>query len=171
MLQGDKISLQPVCDDDISDEYVSWLNDLGVVRYSNQRFLKHSKESCLGYVQSFLGTDNLFLSVKENQSRRIIGSITAYLNRHHGTADIGLMIGDRSVWGKGYGFEAWQLMMQYLFDTAMIRKITGGTLRDNTGMIKIMERAGMELEAIRKEQEMLDGKAVDILYFAKFSDV
>ena len=171
ILTGDKISLQSILGENITDEYVSWLNDREVIRFSNQRFVQHSKESCLDYAQSFLGTDNLFLSVKENQSGQIIGSITAYLNLHHCTADMGLMIGDRSVWGNGYGLEAWLLLMRYLFDTAKIRKITGGTLRDNISMIKIMERSGMQLEAIRKEQEVIADVAIDMLLFAKFSDV
>jgi len=171
ILKGDKISLQSVRDENITDEYVSWLNDCEVVRFSNQRFVQHSTESCLDYVQSFMGTDNFFLSVKENKSGRIIGSITAYVNLHHSTADMGLMIGDRSVWGKGYGLEAWLLLMDYLYSAITIRKITGGTLRDNIGMIKIMERSGMQLEATRNEQEVVEGIAVDVLHFAKFSDV
>ncbi len=171
MLRGDNIRLQSVSDESITDEYVNWLNDKEVVRFSNQRFMQHSKESCLAYLQSFQGTDNIFLSINEIKNDRAIGSITAYLNIHHGTADMGLLIGDRSVWGNGYGLEAWQLLMGYLFNDAKIRKVTGGTVRDNIAMIKIMERSGMHLEAIRKKQELISGVAIDVLHFAKFLDV
>jgi RimJ/RimL family protein N-acetyltransferase len=40
----------------------------------------------------------------------------------------------------------------------------------NLGMIKVMEKCGMALEATRTAQEVLDGQPVDILYFAKFSN-
>lgn len=37
-------------------------------------------------------------------------------------------------------------------------------------MVRIMEKAGMKLEAIRSAQEVVDGVAVDMLYFCKFAD-
>ena len=52
---------------------------------------------------------------------------------------------------------------------AKLRKVTAGTMACNLGMVKLMEKCGMTLEATRKAHEMLDGQAVDLLYFAKFS--
>jgi RimJ/RimL family protein N-acetyltransferase len=39
----------------------------------------------------------------------------------------------------------------------------------NAGLIKVTTKCGMHLEATRKDQELLNGEPVDILYFAKFS--
>jgi RimJ/RimL family protein N-acetyltransferase len=36
-------------------------------------------------------------------------------------------------------------------------------------MVKVIERSGMVLEAIRQEQELLDGVPQDLLYFGKMS--
>ena len=49
-----------------------------------------------------------------------------------------------------------------------LRKITAGTMASNLGMIKVLQKCGMGLEATNKGQELLDGKPVDVLYFAKF---
>ena len=59
--------------------------------------------------------------------------------------------------------------MEYLFSDCNIRKVTGGTLKPNIGMINVMERSGMELEAVRKQQQIFDGEAQDVLCFSKFS--
>ena len=37
-------------------------------------------------------------------------------------------------------------------------------------MIRVIQKSGMKLEAVRSKQELLDGKPQDILYFAKFNE-
>ena len=128
---------------DISDTYVSWLNDVEVVKYSNQRFLNHTIESCQRYLDSFSDTDNIYMAIEDKVTKRLCGSITAYIQTNHGTADIGLLIGNKKFWGKGIGSEAWTLMMEFLFKQCNVRKVTGGTLKVNTGMVRIMKKTMM----------------------------
>lgn len=165
-----RIVLTPFCESDITDVYVSWLNDPAVVRFSNQRFLHHTKETCRQYMQSFSETRNLFMAIRVVGRQRMIGTMTAYVAHRHGTADMGLLIGDPIEWGKGYGFEAWMLLMTRLFEEEKLRKVTGGALDCNMAMIRIMEKSGMHLEAVRVRQEIVDGVAHDIHYFARFRD-
>jgi ribosomal-protein-alanine N-acetyltransferase len=163
-----RLVLAPFVEADISLQYVGWLNDPEVVRYSNQRFLWHDMQSCKAYLNSFNDSPNQFWSVRLAADWKMIGTMTAYLAPQHGTADIGLLIGERSVWGQGYGYEAWQTLMSHLFGEYALRKITAGTASGNVGMIKIIERSGMCHEATRKQQELIDGDLQDIVYFAKF---
>ena len=46
--------------------------------------------------------------------------------------------------------------------------MTAGTLACNLGMRRLMERSGMQLEAVRREQEIVEGRAEDLLYYARF---
>ena len=101
--------------------------------------------------------------------RQPIGTITIYRNDNHGTADIGMMLGDRHCWGFGYGREAWQVFLTTLLTEPDIRKVTGGTARPNHAMVRIMETTGMHLEAVRQRQELIDGVPADLLYYARFS--
>jgi len=50
-----------------------------------------------------------------------------------------------------------------------VRKVTGGTARPNIAMARIMEQSDMHLEAIRVNQELIDGILVDLLYYARFA--
>lgn len=168
VITGQRLYLSPFTETDISADYVRWLNDPEVVRFSNQRFRRHDEDSCRAYVRSFSGSDNLFFAVRLCADKRLIGTMTAYVSSHHGTADMGLLIGERSLWGQGFGLEAWSLLLNYLLDVLKLRKVTAGTLRCNAGMMKIMERAGMRMEAVRSQQELVDSEPQDILYFAKF---
>ncbi len=155
---------------DINAIYLGWLNDPVVTRFSNQRFHRHTVESCEAYLASFVGSSNSFLLIEQRHDQRPIGTATVYRNRHHGTADIGLMVGERTCWGQGYGREAWQAVLEVLLAEEGMRKVTGGTARLNRAMVRIMEQSGMELEAVRTRQELIDGQPVDLLYYARFAE-
>ncbi|MEL6529457.1 MAG: GNAT family N-acetyltransferase [Pseudomonadota bacterium] len=169
-LVGDKVTLHPFGSGDITEDYIGWLNDPEVTRFSNQRFRTHSRESCADYLASFAGTRNLFVSVRDKTSGAPIGTMTAYRNLYHGTCDVGIMIGARDYWGGGYGQEAWNLMTDWLITIAGVRKLTAGCLAANGGMVKLMERSGMVPDGIRKAQELVDGEPIDIVHYAKFAD-
>lgn len=170
LITGERLHLSPFTEADITADYVRWLNDPEVVRFSNQRFRYHDEESCLAYLRTFADSDNLFLAIRPCGDKRLIGTMTAYVSSHHGTADMGLLIGERGLWGQGFGLEAWNLLLDYLLRDRKLRKITAGTLRCNLGMTRIMERSGMRLEAVRSQQEMVDGEPQDVLHFAKFRE-
>ena len=165
---GDGVCLRLFQESDISDTYVSWLNDPEVVKYSNQRFLNHTIESSHNYLKSFIGTNNIYMAVEDKVTKELHGSITAYKQIHHSIVDIGLLIGNKKSWGKGVGFEAWTLMMNFLFTQCNVRKVTGGSLEVNAAMIRIMEKSIMTHEATKKNQELFNNKPVDVLYFCKF---
>jgi [ribosomal protein S5]-alanine N-acetyltransferase len=169
-IKGEKIYIKYFDEYCITDEYLSWLNDTEVVRFSNQRFYVHTKETSMQYLTSFANTDNLFLGIFLKENHVMIGTINAYIDVRSGVADLGIMIGNRSQWGKGMGLDAWKTLMQYLVEQFQLRKITAGTLRPNVGMVRIMEHSGMKLEAIRVKQLVLDNNAEDVLYYAKFSN-
>jgi RimJ/RimL family protein N-acetyltransferase len=77
------------------------------------------------------------------------------------------MIGEPSCWGQGVGGDAWRTVLCWLIDVAQVNKVTGGTLRCNTGMVNIMFNAGMYLTSARQKYELIEGQSVDVVYFEK----
>jgi RimJ/RimL family protein N-acetyltransferase len=161
-LQGRLVTLQPFTVADITPDYVGWLNDRALMKFSNQRFRDHGIETCRAYQAGFAGSGNLFMAIRADGA--LVGTMTVYRSAQHGTADIGLMIGAGT--GRGLGRDAWATMLDYLLrDT---RKVTGGTLACNPAMIRIMQACGMVADGVRKGQELVDGVPQDVLYFARF---
>ena len=106
-LTTNRLFIRPFVQSDITEAYLQWLNDPKVTRFSNQRFLRHDLNSSGDYLSSFHTSSNSFLILLERLSMYPIGTATIYRKPEHGTADLGIMIGDRSSWGKGFGLEAW----------------------------------------------------------------
>jgi len=145
---------------------VGWLNDPEVVKYSDQRHHPHTLISQEKYLASF-GEDRDFLLICED--RLAIGSITIHADWPNATANIGIMIGDKSKWGKGYGFEAWECVCNTLLNTSF-RKIEAGCMSLNEPMKKICLKYGMTLEATIPQHFIFkDEMTADALLYGKFA--
>ena len=167
-IKSDRLCLEFFTRDHITQQYVQWLNDPMVVRYSEQRHYRHTHESCECYLKSFSETTHLFLAISLLNTGEHIGNITAHIDIYNNIADMGILIGEKKYWGKGYGLEAWKRLCEYLFSMG-IRKITAGTMTSNGGMFKIMQRAGMQIEGYRYKHFLCENIATDIVYTALFN--
>ncbi len=82
---------------------------------ANSATMLHTLESCRDYRQSFADTSNHFWAIiAHDAALGHIGNINAYVDVENSVADVGIMIGERSAWGQGYGTEAWQAVCNYL---------------------------------------------------------
>jgi RimJ/RimL family protein N-acetyltransferase len=170
-IQGKDVLLVNFTENDITDDYISWLNDSVVLQYSNQRFFSHDYQSCKKYFQSFEKSKNLFLAIRVKKTSVIIGTLTVYFNEDHGVADIGIMIGNRDEWGKGHGQDAWDTILSWLLNNQNVRKVTAGTLACNIAMRNIIKKSGMRIEGVRNEQEIVNGEPQDVILFAILNKV
>jgi len=171
MIVTPRLRITPFAEQYLTLRYVGWLNDPEIVKFSDQRFIEHTLASCREYWQSFTNSPNFFWAIICRDSELgHIGNINAYVDIQHSVADVGILVGERRAWAKGYGLEAWLAVCEYLFRVGNVRKITAGTLSVNVGMLKIMERAGMIDDGRRRRQHLWNGEPVDVIYAALFRD-
>jgi [ribosomal protein S5]-alanine N-acetyltransferase len=170
ILRGHLVTLRRFVPTDIGAGYLGWLQDPEVTRYSNQRFRNHDWASAEAYLAGFAQTPNLFLLIRDGNDEAI-GTMTAYFAPQHGTADLGIMVGERSAWGHGFGSDAWVTLLNWLLGPGGQRKVTAGTLASNAQMLRLAEKSGMRIEGRRERQEILDGAEVDIVLFARFAPI
>lgn len=169
-LAGTRVLLRRFVEADITEEYLGWLNDPRVTRFSNQRFRAHDRDTSRAYLASFNDSPNMFLSIRRLLDDVAIGTMTAYCIPVHGTVDVGIMIGEASARGGGWGSDAWSTLTTALLANPSIRKLTAGCAAQNVAMVRLMERSGMTHEATRRHQEIIDGRPADLVYYARFAD-
>lgn len=143
---------------------VKWLNDPDVVQFSEQRHRKHDEESQAHYIQD---GPSIFREIHAGQS--FLGTITASIDRNNSVANVGILIGEKSEWGKGYGTEAWKGFCDHLLDHG-IRKIEAGAMDCNLGMINVFRKTGMHLEGYLNCHFLLNGNLIDMVLWGKFHD-
>lgn len=154
---------------DLTEAYVDWLNDPEAVRYSNLRFRRHTRASCERELAELAGGPHRLYSLRLQADDRAIGTMTVRRSPPHGTAEVELLIGDTSVWGQGHGRDAWRTMTEWLAGQPGVRKITAGMPEGHQRMRRLAERSGMQLEAVRRAHEVVDGRPQDFLHYARFT--
>ena len=166
-----RLNIVPFAEHFLIPQYVNWLNDPDVVRYSTQRHHKHTLETCRQYRQSFVGTPHYFWAIVEREEGLgHIGNMNAYINIHDRVADLGILLSSKSVTGRGYACEAWLAVCGFLFEQAGIRKITAGTCSANKPMLALMAATGMIEDGRRIRQTIVEGQEMDIIHAALFCD-
>ena len=151
-----RLEIRPFAWEDITDEYIGWLNDRDLMKHSRQRLLVHTRESCESYLETFEYSPNFFWNVGR---ARQVGTVTAYVSPVSQVANVGLMIGEP---GRGYGSEAFGAVLTYLFEYRDVRKVAIGTLAANEPMVRIAARWGLRREGELREQERVKDKWVDV---------
>jgi ribosomal-protein-alanine N-acetyltransferase len=164
-IETERLRIESFTSEYLTEKYVSWLTDSEVVRFSEQRHARHTLESCRSYWSSFSGTPNfLWALVAKDPAIGHFGNITSYVDQSRLSADIGILIGEKRVWNKGYGREAWIAVCQYLFEEQGICQITAGTLEVNKSMIGIMNAIGMIPDPTRSGKSLYEGENVEFYY-------
>jgi [ribosomal protein S5]-alanine N-acetyltransferase len=168
MILGKKTILTFFKKRDINKTYLLWLQDKKNLKYSNNKYKKFNYSNLLNYCQSFDNKNNFFFKISTLDGL-FVGTLTCYTSRVHGHANMGLLIGEKKYQGQGLGLDAWKSAINYLFKKKKIRKIFAGTMSCNISMKKIFISSGMKFEARLKEQEILDGKYFDVVYYSIFN--
>lgn len=154
------LTLTEFSEDDLTQEYISWLNDPEVVKYSELRHSTHNENTCFNYLKSMLDANNPYWAIKVENTH--IGNISAYLDKNNQRANLAILIGNKHYWGKGLGLLAWQQAINLLFTNHNIQKITAGTMSINHSMLSIFKKT-MQIEAEIKNYFIYNGQFINLI--------
>jgi [ribosomal protein S5]-alanine N-acetyltransferase len=146
---------------DATEEYVGWLNNPNVNRFLESRFAVHTRESVREFIRRhLLDPGSLFCGIRSvAHSRKHVGNIKlSPIAWNVGQAEIGIMIGDETAWGKGLGTEAIRMMADIARAELGLRKLTAGCYEGNVGSQSAFRRAGFEMEFPAKEALLANGR-------------
>ncbi len=160
VLTGAAYRLTPFTETEVEDRYLGWLNDPQVNQFLEVRFVSQTRDSALAFVRSFAGPAEKYMwAIRPNGQDHAVGTTTLYdINRNHGSAEIGLLVGDREHWGSGCSSEVLALVMRYAFDTIGLRRLAGGSYARNWGMNFTYRRLGFTREGVMRQAYCLDGQ-------------
>jgi len=165
------LRLEPFAEGHLCEKLVAWLNDPEVVRYSDQRHRQHTLATSRAYWESFAGSANVYWAViAVGNPETMIGTVTAYVDDNNLVADVGILLGEKRCWRGGYGTEAFGAVVNWLVRHRKIRKVTAGTMAENTAMLGVMRKAGMREEGRRERYYLFEGREVDMVYGTVFAE-
>lgn len=111
------------------------------------------------------GDRNFRFAIRTLTDDKIIGGSGLWLLREtQGDAWLGIFLGEREYWGKGYGTDAMRLIVGYGFGELNLRRITLGLHSYNERALKSYQKVGFQLEGRVRAEGLRDGVRYDALY-------
>ena len=150
-IETHRLVLRPFTIDDADDMFSNWASDPEVTRFLT--WPPHSSADVtrlvLGSWVSRYGDGGYFQwAIEWKETGTVIGSIAVVkLEEAIESAEIGYCLG-RKFWGRGIMPEALRAVMDFLFDTVGLNRITAGHDVNNPKSGRVMEKAGMRKEGI-----------------------
>lgn len=83
------------------------------------------------------------------------------INWKNSVAEVGIFIGDKDKWGKGYGTDAMRILIRFIFEQMNINKIKLNVFSFNQRAIKSYEKCGFKMEGVLRQEVFKDGKYYD----------
>jgi RimJ/RimL family protein N-acetyltransferase len=172
MIQGERIRLRRDERTDIP-EFVKWLNDPEVRRYlsfmmpismANEELWFENMLRLPAAEQPFAIEIRKTSHEKEAETWQMIGNCS-FMDMDHTarSAEVGLFIGDKSCWNKGYGTEVMRLLLQFGFETLNLNRIFLRVDEHNQGGIRAYHKAGFVEEGRLRQAVYRDGEYFDFL--------
>lgn len=157
-LIGERIYLRPLEPAQDNHLYAMWRNDEEMRRYfsiypsSDAR----GRERLDGLYKDF---KHILLGIALKSDNRLIGQIGLKdIDTLNQSAEFYVTIGDRLMWGKGYGTEATRLMIHYGFMELNLNRIQTKDMEENIGGWRADEKAGFTYECTLRESIPRFGK-------------
>lgn len=162
------MALRELIDADADTRYLGWMRDTEVLRHLEARFATHTLASLRAFVaEQSARADTLALAIIALPEEHHVGNIKlGPLDPHHGTADVGLLIGEASARGRGIGREAIVLASGLAGPMLGARKLTASCYSGNAASARAFLAAGWSAEGTRAAQFLgADGEPHDQLMF------
>lgn len=151
-----------------SKDYIKWLNDKKINKLLQIRYQSHNKKSLNNWiVKLFDSNDNLLFGIFLKKEKLHIGNIKAKINFQHLRAEIGILIGLRTLHGKGYGSQSINLLCNFLFDKLKLKKIYAGSLDSNIASQKVFKKSKFKIEAKLINYRILNKKFVNEIIMSR----
>lgn len=157
-LKGERIHLRALLLQDLTLNYLQWLNDEEVCRNNSHAIFPNTEAKVQAYFDSLHGQSQVVLAIIHTESGRHIGNVALQqINWVSRNAEFAILLGDREYWSGGFGTEAARLIVQYGFQRLNLHRIYCGTLESNDAMKKLALKLCMKEEGLRRDAIYKDG--------------
>ena len=154
--------LRPIADEDLP-LFARWLND-PEVRYwlSMADGPDLTLESEEEWYEEMRADPATVVWCIETEEGKPIGNLGLHaIDEAHGRATLGIFIGEKTYWSRGYGTEAIRSLLGFAFGEMGLRRIALGTDEDNARGIRCYEKCGFVREGLQRAFRLRGGEPVN----------
>lgn len=146
--------------------FLKWINDPEVVEFLEQ-FAAYNRDMEEAWFDNMLKGPAIeharVIEIRQDGEWIPIGNIS-FMKYHqfNRSAEIGIMIGEKDQWNKGYGTEAMRLMCDYGFNSLNLHRIFLRVFEGNERGKQAYKKAGFIHEGTMRQAHFRDGRYWDV---------
>jgi ribosomal-protein-alanine N-acetyltransferase len=164
----ERLTLRTLRESAADGPYLAWMQDPQVLRHLEARFTTTSRDGLADYIR-FMNADPdvVLLGIFISRTDEHIGNIKlGPIDRNHRVGEVGLLVGAKAHWGKGYATEAIAGLTAWAVETLGLHKLNAGCYHVNEGSRRAFLKAGWFEEGRLREQYECEGRRVDRVLLA-----
>jgi RimJ/RimL family protein N-acetyltransferase len=169
ILLGKSVRLSAIDPEELGKAGSNWQRDSELDRLlessaaplSSMKAVKESIEKDLEKQEN----SSFYFSIRRLEDDLLLGDMVLDVV-HWNTSDafVGLLIGERDLWGKGLGTQAMNLLLEFAFTEINLRRVTLTVFEYNPRAVRSYEKAGFRHEGRMRQVLSREGKRWDVLY-------
>ncbi|MFC1878355.1 GNAT family N-acetyltransferase [Chloroflexota bacterium] len=110
-------------------------------------------------------SDQFMFMIRTLHDDRLIGELELDgVMCFHGDTYVGISLGERQDWGKGYGTDAMRVLLRYAFTELNLKRVSLNVFEYNQRAVRSYEKAGFTYEGCAKEFLNRDGRRWDLIF-------
>lgn len=164
MLKGTHVQLGPL-EKDYIPTFLKWMNDPEITQFLDVHAPMTYEAELEWYNNASKGQNpiHFLIFLYDSDTPRLIGICTIDISQMNRVGELGIVIGEKDCWGKGYGTEALKLLIEYGFNTFDLHRIELITYGFNERAFKSYLKVGFREEGRRRECIFANGEFHDAI--------
>lgn len=172
VIRSRRLYLRPAERADLPD-FVRWFADAEVRRHLALRapFSLAMEEKWFDGMAERQGKSDYHFVACLAADARPIGTVGLHgLDLENGKAEFGISIGEKELWGQGFGTEALEAICDFGFGALRLERIELHVYEDNARAIRSYEKAGFRHEGRLRHAHFGEGRHSDVVAMALLRD-
>lgn len=172
-LEGKRVTLTPLHYENIYKHF-EWNNDPELNRLDSE--FPYRRESFADFKVRFEQMvdhptpQNIDLEIHAEDGTLIGLAYAIDISRHNKHCTVGVTIGDRKYWGKGYGRESLELLLAFCFEELKMHRVHTETFEYNEAWQSLVRDTGFTHEGVERDYLCRDGQYWDKEIYSMLED-
>lgn len=171
-LETERLLLRPLTSDD-SDRIEELAGDYDVAKSTLNIPHPYPKGSAVQFIESILTSEKnnkiAMFAITLKDTQLLIGLANLNLAASYKRGELAYWVG-KQYWGKGYGTEAVEALLEYGFNQLNLNRIFAASFTSNPGSWRVMEKIGLKYEGTLKQHVARFGNYYDLAYYGLLKD-
>jgi len=164
MLEGKLVRLRALEPEDL-ERNLRWMNDGEVRQFLLDARYPISRAEEEKWMEANQGSSfrHVRLAIETREGQHIGNMDLRHTSPEHRRAELGIMIGEKDCWGRGYGTDAIRRLLRFAFEEMNLNRVYLTTDENNSRALACYRKCGFREEGRLRQDRFLEGRYWDTI--------